>query len=85
VILAGGHEVVVPLAGVIDVEKECRRLQDELAGLEKQLGGLRQRLANESFLSRAKPEVVEAERVKEREWSMRQEQLAGRVRALCGA
>ena len=85
VILAGGHEVVVPLAGVIDVEKECRRLQGELAGLEKQLGGLRQRLANESFLSRAKPEVVEAERVKEREWSMRQEQLAGRVRALCGA
>ena len=84
-ILTGGHEVVVPLAGVVDVEKECKRLQGELGGLEKQLGGLRQRLANESFLSRAKPEVVEAERAKEREWSARRELLAGRVRSLCGA
>jgi valyl-tRNA synthetase len=83
-VLADGSEVIVPLAGTIDIAKECARLQQELAGLEKQLGGLRQRLANENFVSRAKPEIVEAERQKEREWSARREQLAAKVKTLCG-
>ena len=34
---------------------------------------------------RAKPEVVEAERRKYQEWSVRREQLEGKVKALCGA
>jgi valyl-tRNA synthetase len=85
VVIAGGAEVVVPLAGVIDVEKECWRLSGELQQLDKQLAGLRQRLANDNFVSRAKPEVVEAERQKERDWSARRDQLSRRVRSLCGA
>ena len=85
VVLPGGAEVVVPLAGVIDVDKECARVQGELAQLEKQLAGLRQRLANENFVARAKPEVVDAERQKERDWSLRHELLTRRVRSLCGA
>ena len=84
-VLPGGAEVVVPLAGVIDVDKECARVQGELAQLEKQLAGLRQRLANENFVARAKPEVVDAERQKERDWSLRHELLTRRVRSLCGA
>jgi valyl-tRNA synthetase len=83
-VLADGSEVILPLAGSIDVAKECARLQQELAALEKQLTGLRQRLANENFVSRAKSEVVDAERQKEREWSARREQLAGKVKTLCG-
>jgi len=83
-VLAGGTSAVLPLAGLIDVEKECRRLQAELANLDKQLGALRGRLANENFVARAKPEVVEAERQKEREWSSRLEQLAARIRQLDG-
>ena len=82
--LPDGSEVVLPLAGTIDVAKECARLQQELAALEKQLGALRQRLANENFVSRAKPEIVEAERQKEREWSVRCDQLAAKVKTLCG-
>jgi valyl-tRNA synthetase len=83
-VLADGSEVVLPLAGTIDVAKEGARLQQELTALDKQLAGLRQRLANESFTSRAKPEVVDAERQKERDWSTRREQLAAKVRTLCG-
>jgi valyl-tRNA synthetase len=83
-VLADGSEVILPLAGTIDVAKECARLQQELAGLDKQLGALRQRLTNENFVSRAKPEIVEAERQKEREWSARREQLAAKVKTLCG-
>jgi valyl-tRNA synthetase len=83
-VLGDGTEVVLPLADVIDVDKECTRLRGELNALEIQLGALRDRLRNENFLSRAKPDVVDAERRKEAEWGARREQLAAKVGALCG-
>jgi len=83
-ILGDGTQVVLPLAGLVDVDKECARLRGELASLDKQLGALRGRLANENFVTRAKPEVVEAERAKEGEWSARRDLLADKVRSLCG-
>jgi valyl-tRNA synthetase len=83
-LLPDGSEVVVLLAGLVDLEKECARVSAELAQLEKQLTSLQQRLANESFVSRAKPEVVEAERTKLGEWTTRREQLASKKETLCG-
>jgi valyl-tRNA synthetase len=84
-VLTDGTEIVLPLAGAIDVEKECARLRAEVHNLERQLTSLRARLANESFVSRAKAEVVETERVKEREWTARRDQLVAKVTSLCGA
>jgi valyl-tRNA synthetase len=83
-ILADGSELVVPLAGLIDVEKECARLRAELASLEKQLAGLDARLANENFTARAPAHVVQAERDKLRDWTIRRAQLREKVGALCG-
>ena len=83
-VLSGGSEVVVPLEGVIDVDRECARLRGELDQLEKQLTSLSQRLANQGFVSRAPAQVVEAERRKEAEWTARRQQLSEKVRALCG-
>ncbi len=84
-LLSDGSQLTVPLAGVVDLEKECARLGGELERLESQLAGLASRLANEKFLTRARPDVVEAERRKHEEWTARREQLRGRVKALCGA
>ncbi|HEY7860479.1 MAG TPA: valine--tRNA ligase [Gemmatimonadaceae bacterium] len=84
-LLPDGSEVSVLLAGLVDVAKECARVSSDLAQLEKQLGALEQRLANESFVSRARPDVVESERKKLEEWSARREQLTSKKRALCGA
>jgi valyl-tRNA synthetase len=83
-VLSDGTQVVLSLAGVVDIERECKRLRTELSSLEKQLDALRGRLKNENFLARAKPDVVEAERQKEGEWSSRRELLADKVRSLCG-
>jgi len=83
-LLSSGTELVVPLGGVVDVAKECRRLRGELEQLEKQLASLRTRLNNDGFVSRAPAQVVEAERTKEREWSRRRDQLSEKVQALCG-
>ncbi|HYC51069.1 MAG TPA: valine--tRNA ligase [Gemmatimonadaceae bacterium] len=83
-ILSGGTSLVVPLAGLVDVGKECARLRTELESLEKQLVALEGRLSNEKFVVKARPDVVEAERKKQQEWSLRRQQLRDKVQSLCG-
>jgi valyl-tRNA synthetase len=83
-LLAGGSALAVPLAGLIDVEKECAKLRQELAGLEKQLAALERRLGDEKFTARAPAHVVDAERTKLDEWATRRRQLSDKVRTLCG-
>ncbi len=82
VVLPKGLELVLPLAGIVDLEKESAKLKNEAAGLEKQLIALRGRLSNEKFTSKAPPELVDAERAKEREWTARAEQLHAKVKEL---
>jgi valyl-tRNA synthetase len=83
-VLTGGTSLVVPLAGLVDVEKECARLRGELSSLETQLQSLESRLANEKFVAKAPAEVVDAERRKLGEWSARRQQLRDKVQTLCG-
>ncbi|HEX9607425.1 MAG TPA: valine--tRNA ligase [Gemmatimonadaceae bacterium] len=83
-VLADGSEVIVPLGGLVDLTKECGKLRSELEQLEIQLESLSKRLRNEGFTSRAPANVVAAERTKEEEWIKRREQLAEKVKALCG-
>jgi valyl-tRNA synthetase len=83
-LLPDGTEVMVPLAGLVDVTRECAKLRGELEQLEKQLASLSERLRNEGFTSRAPAAVVESERKKEEEWTKRRGQLAEKVTALCG-
>ena len=83
-VLTDGSEVIVPLGGVVDLAKECGKLRSELEQLETQLESLSKRLRNEGFTSRAPAAVVESERKKEEEWTKRREQLAAKVKALCG-
>jgi len=84
-ILLDRSQLVIPLAGVVDVARECERLRSELGELEQQLGLLQARLANENFVKRAPAAVVEGEREKAKEWTARRDALASKVAALCGA
>jgi valyl-tRNA synthetase len=60
----GDIEVVVPLRGVVDFDAERGRLERERGKVEGDLAAVNAKLANESFVARAKPEVVEREREK---------------------
>ncbi|HEY3368158.1 MAG TPA: valine--tRNA ligase [Symbiobacteriaceae bacterium] len=54
-----GAEVYVPIGGLIDVPKELERLGKEIGTIEAEVGKLKGKLANEGFLAKAKPEVIE--------------------------
>ena len=60
----GAYEVIVPLADVVDLEEEYRRLEKEKGKIEKDLDRAERKLANENFTAKASPEVVQRERDK---------------------
>ncbi len=61
-LLVDGTTYAIPLEGIIDLEAEKARLSKAVASAEKERDGLAARLANPSFVERAKPEAVEKAR-----------------------
>jgi len=57
-----GATVLLPIAGIIDVAAERARLGKEIARLDGEVARVDKKLANESFVAKARPEVVETER-----------------------
>jgi valyl-tRNA synthetase len=55
----GPTAVYVPLAGLVDLDAERTKGHKKLEDLEKQLAGKNAQLANENFVSKAKPEAVQ--------------------------
>lgn len=70
-----GIEVYLPLAGLIDVEKETQRLSKELAAMEKDLKRAGGKLNNAGFLAKAPEDVIAKERAK-------YEELSGKIEAV---
>ena len=54
----------MPMAELVDLEKERERVRKELANAEKQLQGQIGKLSNQNFVTRAPEAVVNAEREK---------------------
>jgi len=82
VTLALGEVVVyLPLAGLVDLEAERRRLSESLADLEAQIARSEQLLASD-FSRRAPPEVVEKEREKLDTLKLKRDQVSERLKAL---
>jgi valyl-tRNA synthetase len=62
--LCGDLEIRVPMAGVIDIEAELKRLDKEIERQEKEVAKLDGKLSNKSFTERAPADIVEAEKHK---------------------
>ena len=54
----------MPMADLVDIEKERARLQKELANAQKQLQAQIGKLSNQNFVTRAPEAVVNVERDK---------------------
>jgi valyl-tRNA synthetase len=59
--------VVIPLAGVVDLDRERARLGKEIARLDTELDKLSKKLANRQFLAKAPQEVVQEQRDRQEE------------------
>ncbi|MEM7241162.1 MAG: valine--tRNA ligase [Pseudomonadota bacterium] len=59
-----GGQFCLPLAGVIDIEAEKARLTKAIEKLEKELGGIKGKLANEKFVANAPEHVVDENRAR---------------------
>jgi valyl-tRNA synthetase len=81
-VLRGGGELFLPLAGIIDLERERERLGKELEHMEKLLRSTEAKLSNEKFVSRAPAEVVERERDKAESYRDQRDRLAEKLAAL---
>jgi valyl-tRNA synthetase len=62
--MVAGTTLLVPMAGLIDAAAEVDRLTKVIRKNESDIGKLRGKLGNESFLKNAKPELVEADRAR---------------------
>lgn len=60
-------EIFMPLSGLIDLEAEKQRLGKQLEKIEKELAGIDAKLNNQNFVLNAKPEVVEAQRMRRKD------------------
>ena len=61
-VVTGSAKMFMPMAELVDIEKERARLEKELEKARAQLEAQNKKLANESFVSRAPEAVVNAER-----------------------
>ena len=62
--LAGALEVMVPMAGVVDIDKELSRLDKELERMKADQARTSAKLTNQNFIGRAPEAVVAKEKLK---------------------
>ncbi len=85
--MVGGTTLLVPMAGLIDAAAEVDRLGKVIRKNESDIGKLRGKLGNESFVRNAKHELVEADRARLAELEAQNESMGKqleRVRRLGG-
>lgn len=62
--LVGQMEVLVPMAGLIDKDKEVARLSKEVEKLDKEIERISKKLGNEGFVAKAPAAVIDKEKEK---------------------
>jgi len=68
-------DIYIPLEGLVDFEVEIKRLEKEITKLKEDNARRQKRLEDSNFLSRADPEVVEQEKEKVMENTIKQTRL----------
>ena len=80
--MSGGVEIYLPLAGMVDLERERARLEQELERLTGEMARAEKLLANESFVAKAPAAVIQKERDKLEGYRERQTKIEARLEEL---
>ncbi len=76
--------LILPLADIMDLEKECARLSKEIAKVDGDIGKIDAKLANEKFLSRAPDHVIEEQKTRKSDALAARTRLADALSRLQG-
>ena len=79
---AGGITTYLPLAGMVDLAAERKRLEKELANVDGQISRAQGLLGNQNFVGKAPAQVVQRERDKLKELAARRQQVAASLAQL---
>ena len=79
---AGGLTTYLPLAGMVDLAAEQKRLQKELDNVDNQINRATGLLSNENFVGKAPQQVVQRERDKLEELESQRKQVAASLEQL---
>ncbi len=83
-VVSADVEVVMPLAGLIDIDAEKVRLAKEITKAERDVGGVEKRLENPDFIAKAPEEVVAELRQRLADDRARHQRLIDALAALKG-
>lgn len=79
-----GAELYLPLAGLIDIGQEMKRLEKELQTLTNEVERIEKKLSNEGFVLKAPSKVIDEERVKHKDYSDKRDKVFARMKELQG-
>lgn len=68
-VISGG-EIFIPLADLIDKEKEIERLNKEKTHLEQEVDRVNKKLANEGFVKKAPQKIIDEEKAKKEKYEV---------------
>jgi valyl-tRNA synthetase len=81
-VTVGTNTISIPLVGLVDLEKEKKRIQDDIVVTEKFVASVEGRLGNADFVAKAPAKVVEADKVKLADAKTKLEKLNAQLAAL---
>jgi valyl-tRNA synthetase len=80
--VVGNLRVLIPLAGLIDLDAERTRLAKEIARIQGEIRKCEDKLGNANFIDHAPAAVVEQERTRLADWSTQLDALRGQAERL---
>lgn len=80
--VASKSEIYIPLAWLLDVEAETKKITDQIEKLEQWLASCKRKLLDEIFMSKAPSQVIEREKTMEAEFIDKIEKLKNNMELL---
>lgn len=75
-------EIFLPLEGLMDIDKERKRMQKEITEMKNNIDFIEKKLANDGFVNKAPKEVVAKERARREDLIARLEKLRKQLESL---
>ena len=80
--MGAGWRFYVPLAGLMDLDDERKRIAKEIGRVDQDLDTLEKKLANPNFASKAPADVVEKDRARIEELKTRRVKLSHNLKQI---